>query len=212
MSEHKPAKTLPLAVSDAALPQGSLQYLSGLPLLTAEDKDKYSRLHRDIFQAVEPSDFFEQLWVRDILQHVWEAERYRGFLVALIKGSEFRALENVLRPLVDFFSEIGLEPLGRRRSETLARQYFAADRNAVNEVTKVLKSCGIGWEIINADAAALRINEMERLNRMVISAEARRNATLREIERRRKAFGQNLRRVVNAVEDAEYVVVDNKAA
>ncbi len=93
MSEHKPAKTLPLAVSDAALPQGSLQYLSGLPLLTAEDKDKYSRLHRDIFQAVEPSDFFEQLWVRDILQHVWEAERYRGFLVALIKGSEFRALE-----------------------------------------------------------------------------------------------------------------------
>ena len=40
------------------------------------------------------------------------------------------------------------------------------------------------------------------------TAEARRDAALREIDRHREGFGQRLRRAINRVEDAEFRVIE----
>lgn len=52
-----------------------------------------------------------------------------------------------------------------------------------------------------ARTLAARIDDVERIDRMVIIAEARRDAVLREIRSHRAAFGQALRR---AAIDAEF--------
>jgi hypothetical protein len=54
-----------------------------------------------------------------------------------------------------------------------------------------------------ACGCAARIGDVERIDRMVIIAEARRDAVLREIRSRRAAFGQALRRAGDAI-DAEF--------
>jgi hypothetical protein len=60
-------------------------------------------------------------------------------------------------------------------------------------------------------AMELKIDEIERLDRMAIAAQACRDAALREIERRHLVLGQNLRRVFNEVEDADYQVIEPPA-
>jgi hypothetical protein len=55
-----------------------------------------------------------------------------------------------------------------------------------------------------AETLALKIDEVERIDRMAASAEARRNVALREIDRHRSVLGAALRQAVEEVEDAEF--------
>ena len=59
-----------------------------------------------------------------------------------------------------------------------------------------------------ANTVAININDIERIDRMVMTMEARRNAAYREIERHRIGLGERLRRAVEQVEDAEFREVD----
>ena len=59
-----------------------------------------------------------------------------------------------------------------------------------------------------ANIAAININPVERIDRMVMTMEARRNAAYREVERHRIGLGERLRRAVEQVEDAEFREVD----
>jgi hypothetical protein len=55
---------------------------------------------------------------------------------------------------------------------------------------------------------------VERIDRMIMTAEARRNATLREIDRHRETLGRRLRQAVVEAEaqDASFEVVEAQAA
>jgi hypothetical protein len=59
-----------------------------------------------------------------------------------------------------------------------------------------------------ANTVAININDIERIDRMVMTMEARRNAAYREVERHRIGLGERLRRAVEQVEDAEFREVD----
>jgi hypothetical protein len=58
-----------------------------------------------------------------------------------------------------------------------------------------------------ARTLALKIHEIERIDRMTMAAEARRNAVLREIERHRASFARSLRRTVDDVEEADVKII-----
>jgi hypothetical protein len=59
-----------------------------------------------------------------------------------------------------------------------------------------------------ADIVAININVIERIDRMVMTMEARRNAAYHEVERHRIGLGERLRHAVEQVEDAEFRDVD----
>jgi hypothetical protein len=71
---------------------------------------------------------------------------------------------------------------------------------------------GLAGEAALARALTFRLDEVERIDRMLASAEARRNAVLREIERHRSTLGQELRRMVTDAEDAEFEVIESPPA
>ncbi len=81
--------------------------------------------------------------------------------------------------------------------------YTRKDKAAVEEVDALLASAGLDRETIKAAAFSLRLREVESLNRMITSAEARMKTTLREIDRHRKGFGQQLRRAIEQVNNRE---------
>jgi hypothetical protein len=56
------------------------------------------------------------------------------------------------------------------------------------------------------------LDETERLDRLITVAEARRNASLREIDRRRAVLGEALRRNVQEVEEGEFEVIETTPA
>ena len=60
-----------------------------------------------------------------------------------------------------------------------------------------------------AEAISYKIEVLERIDRMVMTMEARRNAAYREAERYRVGLGERLRRATEPVEDAEFREVDD---
>jgi hypothetical protein len=68
----------------------------------------------------------------------------------------------------------------------------------------MLKKAGLTMDDVMAEAFAKEIDSFERFDRMLASAEARRNNALREIDRHRSALGAAVRQVVDEVEDAEF--------
>lgn len=60
-----------------------------------------------------------------------------------------------------------------------------------------------------AGVVAVNINVLERIDRMLMTMEARRNAAYREAERHRIGLGERLRRAAEQVEDAEFREVED---
>ncbi len=60
-----------------------------------------------------------------------------------------------------------------------------------------------------AETLSVKLDNIERIDRLIASAEARRNAALREVDRHRSAIAQTLRRAIEEPEDAEFEVVEN---
>jgi hypothetical protein len=80
----------------------------------------------------------------------------------------------------------------------------ARDPKAIAQVNTRLASSGVTLERVTAAAWVGNIDTFERIDRMVTSAEARRNAALREIERHRTSIAQAMRRASDDVLDAEF--------
>ena len=56
------------------------------------------------------------------------------------------------------------------------------------------------------------LDYIERIDRLTAIAESRRNASLREIDRRRAVLGETLRQSVQEIEDAEFKVIETTPA
>ena len=65
---------------------------------------------------------------------------------------------------------------------------------------------------MNAQTLAENIEGMERIEHMLAGLEARRNAILREIDRRRESFARPLPRNSQQVKDAEFVTTNRSKA
>jgi len=63
-----------------------------------------------------------------------------------------------------------------------------------------------------AQTLRLHVDTIERLDRMIMGAEARRNVALRELERHRAGFAAMLRRATDEITDAEFTVIAPGAA
>ena len=47
------------------------------PLVAGDDPAQYERIRAQISAAVQPLDFLEEIWVNDVVNHVWEMPRWR---------------------------------------------------------------------------------------------------------------------------------------
>ena len=175
-------------------PSAALAFLAPAPLIAGEDAAAYDDLLTRISAALEPSDILEEIWVRDVVDMVWDALRLRRLKAQLLTASAYEGMHAILSRFLDW-----------QYSEQLARQWTLRDAAAVTKAEAVLASAGLSAEAVTAQTLALKIDIVERIDRMMVTAEARRNAVLREIERHRASFAHTLRRAVQEVEDAEEV-------
>lgn len=183
-----------------------LDFYGPPPLLEGEDSAAYNELLARISGAVKPTDVLEEIWVRDIVDLTWEVFRWRRHKANLITATTHQGVKAVLKPLV-----------GASDADVLAKAWAQRDANAVKEVKKKLATAGLKMDAAVAQTVAVNLAEIERFDRMIMNAEMRRNAVLREVDRHRQSLGQALRRASDEVE-AEYEEVkapqieDRKAA
>jgi hypothetical protein len=97
------------------------------------------------------------------------------------------------------------------KAEELVQEYVRGEADAITLVHELLSGAGVSMDALVADELQNRdylyLDYIERIDRLTTIAENRRNASLREIDRRRVVLGQALRRGVQEIEDAEFKVI-----
>ena len=161
------------------------------PSLTRdEDASPYETLRARVAETVRPANFVEEIWVREVVEHVWETVRLRRAKAALINSSAKDGMQRLLLAL-DYDDAI-----------ELAKGWFAREPAAIAEVDVRLADAGLGIDAAMAQTLRLHLAEYEGMDRMLRSAEARRDAALLAIERHRAHFAERLRRAAQAAEQA----------
>jgi hypothetical protein len=176
----------------------ALRLFGPSPIMEGEDITLYDDLLTRISTAVKPKDILEDIWVREVVDLTWETFRLRRLKWTLLTATAGEGLTKVLGPLI-----------GWGQADDLARAWFTRKPSAIKRVKKILASADLSVDAIMAQTLSIKLDDIERIDRMIAIAEARRNAILREINRHREVLSQNLRRAVQDVEDGPLQVIEN---
>jgi hypothetical protein len=98
-----------------------------------------------------------------------------------------------------------------RKAEELSQEYVRRKPGAIKLIDKLLTRASLSIDALMAEALAEQLDNIERIDRLATIAETRRNAMLREIDRRRAVLGEALRRQVQEVE-GEFKVIEKPSA
>lgn len=90
------------------------------------------------------------------------------------------------------------------RPDGRGERWASGDAGARIKFAKILKKAELTMDEVVAETFAHEIDFLERLDRMLASAEARRNNALREIDRHREALGAAMRQAINEVQDVQF--------
>ena len=93
------------------------------------------------------------------------------------------------------------------RAEALLRAYVRREPEAIERVNALLASGGRTLDDLALAALPGKLDDIERIDRLITIAETRRNISLRELDRRRAVLGEALRRKLQDVEDGDFEVI-----
>lgn len=188
------AKNLPVP---SATNDNSIWHLFGPPpLLEGENRADFDNLLERLARDEKPTDTIEHGWVWDIAVFRWEIARYRRSIVGLYAVNRVRGLKIVLVPL--YGDEILPDLLDR---------WAQRDPDAIKYVDTLLQRAGLTMEDVTAQTLSVKINDIERIEGLVMAKQAQLISLLREILRRRAAFGTALRKSVGEIEEGEFTEI-----
>jgi hypothetical protein len=171
------------------------------PLLPGESQSDYVSVAGRFVTTSRPRDTIEEFLVRDVIDLTWEILRLRRTKAGIITASMGDGVSEILGHFGYDFLEIN----------ALSKSWAAGDKNAGKEVNAILTKAGMTIDEVTAKTLECKLDVLERLDRMLASAEARRNNALREIDRHREALGAAMRQSVDEVEDADFQDVETGA-
>ncbi len=161
------------------------------PLLPNESTADYEGLRARLRAKIAPRDVIEEIWLRDILDLQWEVLRMRRLKSRLLSNSSPAGLESLLRRRVNY-----------RDLESLVQGWGHGDKESIKQVDRLLKQLDLSIDDIDAHSLLKTLDSMERIDRMIAQAEARRNNALREIERSRETAARRMRAALSEEDDS----------
>jgi hypothetical protein len=162
-------------------------------LLLGEEAEVFEALLARVTAAVKPADAIEEVWVRDIVELACDMARLRRFKASLLQVAAPDGLRRVLNPLVD-----------RQEANRLSEAWGKRDAEARTEVERLLARANCTADAIMAETLTLKLDQIERFERLIATAEARLAGALRELDRRRAVLAQAVREAADDIVDAEF--------
>jgi hypothetical protein len=190
--------------------QLTLQLLGAPPVLSTENARSYHEIMGRLLECLAPRDFMEQMLIKELTDCTWEMARYtRHKTLSMERG--FR--EHLKFPRQDALAKrLADERLADERlaDERLADERLAARPGEPADAGDGSVGCAdaIAVELDHARALEVTLGYHERVDKLLITATARRNNVLDQIERYRDALGCRLRRVTDNIIDAESNAVE----
>ena len=197
------------------------------PLLEGEDSLGYEELLARVSADTKPTDFVEEIWIRDGVDLTWEIFRWRRLSTSLLTAAMLNDLKRILIPLfrpqsagtekakdsLELITNFEPRPPSpeeihaEKQVKELVKKWAMRDPAAIERVDKLLESVNTTTNTVMAEAFVNNLEIIESIDRLITIAEARRNAAFREIRRHRESFAQKLRGTINEIEATEFKTV-----
>ena len=188
---------LPFAANHLSPVSGAIDRVIAIapaPLLPGEKQADYADVAARVVKAAQPRDAIEEFLVRDVVDLTWEILRLRRVKASVLRASMGVGVQRALAGVGLHYSE----------ADKLGDNWAAGNESARTKVDAILNKAGLTIDEATAKTLENKLDSFERLDRMLASAEARRNNALREIDRHRDALGGCVRRSIEEIEDAEF--------
>ncbi|MCW5692499.1 MAG: hypothetical protein KIT48_09045 [Pseudolabrys sp.] len=153
------------------------ELLGDLPLLNGENAEAFDKFCRDVSRFFSPTNIIEEIYARNYVDLSWEIERYRRDLTHFINANLYWGLLDVLHRLTDY-----------EKAEKLAKGWVSAKSQEVQVVDQMLADAGLSRDHIRAQTMAVKIEDIERFNHLIVVLETRRDSLIREFERFRATY------------------------
>ncbi len=186
------------------MPPDIRDLLGPAPITELEDEETYERILGQVAQAVSPGDFVEWLWIKDIVDLTLDANRCRRAKVVRLAVARRSAIQNILsfdpRPRKPDDFDLEFNP----RADEMQKAYddYGRGDKKVELFAEKLERRGLTEQSIGESAYLAALDDLERLQHLIDAANARRDAVLREIDRRRDSFARRARPAVAALDNA----------
>jgi len=169
----------------AGLPEVIQAIIQQRPLIEGESEVVYDDLVERCREALEPENAIEWIWVRDVVDNHWEAQRLRRLRAALLDRRQVGPLEDLMRELQRKGMSLADLQTINLRLPILMRGWLRSEEKAVREVERILSEHGLDINSVMAEVLARNLPDIERFDRLIEAADRRRDRAIRELERRR---------------------------
>jgi hypothetical protein len=190
--------------NSASAREYDIAYLGAPPLVPGEDAAAYDRLLASVIDTVKPQDVMEVIWVREYTDETWDILRYRRASARLIEAGKAQALADTLRWAMINDTEFQYFP---QLADELASKWSQGDPAAIEKIKTLLAPSALTEDALNAQAVSRKLDDIERLDRMVLTKEVRRDKALREIDLHRVSFSVQTRRIAKQLTGEGYSVI-----
>jgi hypothetical protein len=176
------------------------------PLLLTESRDEFNLIRDNLNDQIKPRGIIEQMYVEDIAYLVWEILRLRRSKAAIINSAFRDALTEVVTQLLRNPGERKYQL--KDHSEKLAREWFS-DPDVKKQVAGLLREFNLDETAIEAEAFRKSADDLERIDRLMASSEARRDKALVCIAQYRGDFGALLRESSDRLVDGKVLKLEH---
>jgi hypothetical protein len=165
----------PVATATAAVPRHIREIFGEPPLLRSESRDAYDRLWSALALQFDPQEIMEWVWVRELADLTWEIVRIRRALTSLLNVTFKTGLRITLNAVMPLARTLPPEP------DVLAESWYDVPAGK-GKVGSTLAKYGLSADAAEGEAFVWRLEQIERMQRLIISAERRRSLTMRELQ------------------------------
>jgi hypothetical protein len=176
------------------------------PLLSAESEAEFNNIRDALTQEIRPSGIIDQMWVDDIACGIWETARLRRCKAGIINAAFVPALKRVLTELLRH-SGASL-PDASEQAAKLAGAWFT-ERAAKKEAYRLLKKFRLDEMAIEAEAIRHSLEDLEVIDRLLASLEARRNRALRCLTEYREILATKLKQSSKQILDGKVLALED---
>jgi hypothetical protein len=195
MATNSPIASLPPGAAAQAAASVADSLLRPPRLLPGEKPSAYKRLRAQILGDLQPKGILETILVRDVIDYEWDVLRLHRLKTALLRARAHEGVRDVLEPFGDEDDD---------DFAALPNRWAAGESDARDEVEQLLRPAGLGLDEIMAATFEQNLATVERIDRLITSAEWRRNNALGQIDHRRQSLGAAVRAAVRQIEDTEF--------
>ena len=157
-------------------------------------------------------DFYRDYYVSDLAKILEENLPEDRASSALTMAQRCARDEDDAIEEVDDILDGGLDDVWNgardRKLKELVKGYVRGESDAVALIEEVLIGASKSIDDLMAEALVSNLGKVERIDHLTTIAEGRRNASLREIDRRRPVFAETLRRSVQQMEHDQLQAIE----